>query len=153
MPGCGPSLGPRPAGLPNLVPVTITVTQDGQPLADASISLEPADDAKNWFAGGMTNSSGQVAIATYGTNKGAPIGKYKVVVTKTINEGLDMYNAAMAKDDKAAADKIDVKIFSCVEAKYGDAKTTPLALEIVKGTKDYTVDAGKAVKDRQEFVK
>jgi len=151
--GCGPSLRPRPGGLPTLAPVSITVTQEGQPLADAQISLVPSDGSKNWFVGGTTDASGKVAVTTYGTQRGAPLGKYKVAVTKELHEGLEEYQAALAKEDQAAANKIDVKLFSCVEAKYGAAATSPLDIESVKGTKDYAVDVGKAVKELREFVK
>ena len=150
--GCG-AKGPRPDGFPALVPVTVTVNQEGQPLADAQVSLVPSDGAKNWFSGGTTDSGGNVTVTTYGAHSGAPVGKYKVVVSKEVHEGLEEYQAAMAREDEAAARRIDVKVFACVEAPYREAATTPLEIEVVKGTKNYSVDVGKIVKEPMEFLK
>lgn len=148
--GCGTS---KPEGFPDLVRATITVTQEGQPLADAVITLTPSDGGKNWAIGGTTDSTGKLALRTYGTHDGAPLGKFKVAVTKEIHEGLEEYQAAMDREDQAAANKAVVKAFSVVEATYGSASTTPLEIEIVKGTTNYQVDVGKAVKEPREFVK
>jgi len=151
MTGCAHSYGPRPADLPVLVPVLITVVQEGTPLADAQVSLVPADGAKSFFSGGTTDANGRVDIHTYGTHKGAPVGKYKVVVTKETYENMEEYRNAIERGDEAAANRISVQVTTHVEAQYEDAKTTPLELEIVKGTKNYTVDAGKSIKVVQKY--
>ena len=148
--GCVRSYGPRPDGLPRLVPVTIIVSQEGQPLAEAVVTLTPADGGRNWFTGGTTDSNGRVAVHTYGTHRGSPAGKFKVIVTKDSYENMKEYQAAMDRGDKVAARRINVKMFSFVEAQYGDAATTPLEIEVTKKTKILNVDAGPAVKIEQK---
>lgn len=136
--GCTRSLGPKPDGLPSLVPITLTVTQDAQPLADAKVAFIPADGAKNWFTGGTTDSNGQIVAHTYGTHKGSPLGKFKVIVTKEVQE-----------ESGTEVNAINPKTFSLVESQYGQVTTTPLEIEVVKSSKTFTVDVGKAVREKR----
>jgi|GEM_PF-794562 len=81
--GCGKG---KPEGIPDLHPVSVTVTKEGKPVDDVSVFLV-ATDAKSgsWSVTGSTNSSGVAAITTSQGDwkaKGAPEGKYKVYLTK-----------------------------------------------------------------------
>lgn len=143
----------KPPGLPNLYPVSIQVTQAGVPLDEATVSLVSVDAGSNWIIGGLTDTNGKAQLRTYGKYIGAPAGRFKVVVVKQISEGEKEYVEAMNRNDLAAARKINVKIFSCVEDQFGDVKKTPLEIEINKSSKIITVDTGTAVRLKREFLR
>ncbi len=73
----------KPDGFPKTVSCVITITQEGQPLALASVQLTPADGQRDWMCRAMTDEQGVATMHTYGRYEGAPLGKFKVVVTKT----------------------------------------------------------------------
>jgi hypothetical protein len=150
--GCGG--GPlRPDGLPVLYPVTLVVTQEGKPVADMLISLRSTDPAVTWAIGSRTDENGHASLRTHGEFNGAPLGKYKVVLDKQENEGYDEYVAAKNRYDEAAAAKIDVKLFSCVEEKYNASETTPIEIEITPQSKIIEIDAGPRVRIPQTFLR
>ena len=61
--------------------------------------------------------------------------------------------AAVNRNDAAAAQKIDVKVFQCVEDAYASAKDTPVHVEVTKGMKVLDVNAGPAVQIKKPFMK
>jgi hypothetical protein len=138
--GCGEKL---PDGMPKPVPCEIIVTQDGTPLEGALVSLQPSGDGK-WSSVGKTNATGKAAVFTLDRYKGAVPGKYKVVVSKTETES----RGPVSSDDVAAGRSTSLASFDLVEEKYGNPITTPLEIEVVKGTVGYPVDAGKAVRNK-----
>ena len=131
--GCGPKL---PDGMPKLYsPIKITVTQEGQPLVGATVTLRSTDpSAGTWTIGGLTDANGGFELYTHGY-RGAPLGTFKVVVYKW-------------EEDHDAA-----KTWSYAEDEYGDAKTTPLEVEITARTRTLTVDAGSAVKISKPYAR
>ena len=134
--GCGGE--PLPEGLPSLVPCQVKVTQGAEPLTEASVTLIPVSGDK-WSGTGRTDASGVAVIYTWDKHKGAPLGKYKVIVSKTESDKVQ----AVSSDNPAPP---PIKSYNLVEDVYqGDA--TPLAIEVVKGTKEYAVDAGKKVRN------
>jgi hypothetical protein len=70
-----------PDGMPPLHPCVVMLTMDGQPFDGASVTLHPMEGG--YTAGGTTNAAGKVEIMTSGKYRGAPLGKYKVTITKT----------------------------------------------------------------------
>ena len=82
--GCGQK---TPDGMPDLQPTTLTVIQGGSPLADATVNLKSLDPSTAWTCGGVTDAKGVATLVTHGQYKGAPVGKYKVSVSKTAGEG------------------------------------------------------------------
>lgn len=132
----------RPDDLPPLFPCTITVTQDGANLADALVELVPQDSIP-YSPSSMTDSDGDAVLKTYGFS-GAPAGKYKIVVRKTIEDdivhGTDEYgNQAVVSSTR----------YNLVEDTYTQAKQTPHEIEVAsnsKGTK-LTIDVGKAIRE------
>ena len=81
--GC--STQKTPDGMPKLYPCTVVLAMAGSPLVEASVTLHPVEEeASAYTAGGMTNTAGAVEIMTWGKYRGAPLGKYKVTVTKTV---------------------------------------------------------------------
>ena len=127
--GCGQK-ALKPEGLPDLFPCNITVTQDGSPKMGIAVMLYPENASITWPITGGTDAGGVAVMVTYGQFKGVPLGKYKVVLSKF---------APGPTDDHPG--------FEDVEEKFRSEKTTPLELEITSGKVDYSIDAGKSVKD------
>ena len=78
--GCGTQ---APDDLRNLVPVTVTVTDSGQPVSGIQVMLNSKSGSNLFACNGMTNTSGMAMIessrSTF-TGKGAPVGTYTVVL-------------------------------------------------------------------------
>jgi hypothetical protein len=72
MPACGPS-GPRP------VPVSGTVTVDGQPMAGASVMFMPQSEGRPGV--GVTDEAGKFRLTSGSSQEGVLPGPYKVTVT------------------------------------------------------------------------
>jgi hypothetical protein len=150
--GCGDKNMATPDGFPKLFPCELTITQNGAPLAEASVQLSPDDGGKNWAAGGNTDSTGKVAIYTYGKWEGAPAGKFKVIVSKIISDPSKF--TPPAEETGPARDKYDENVsnevlnsYQTVEKQYTVPNTTPLTIEITAACTQ-TFDVGKTVKDR-----
>lgn len=71
--GCG-------SGKPATVPVTGTVTLDGNPLEGASVTFTPAEGGR--LATGKTDASGNFTLMTFEAGDGALAGPNKVGVSK-----------------------------------------------------------------------
>ncbi len=146
--GCSPR-HKLPAGMSAPVPVSITITQDGQPLADADVSLFPPDLSAKWAMGGRTDANGIAKIYTNGEIEGCPKGEYVVLVRKMEQstdkdlgpEPEDAIERMKWSEKKAAASHE----YSLVDAKYNDVKTSDLKVK-VDGKTEVTLDVGKAVK-------
>ena len=122
--GCGGE--PKPDGLPKLYPVTLTFTQNGEPCADAIVTLVPVSDSP-WGTGGITNANGNVRVQTHGKFPGAPAGKYKITVSKTENGTAGQASANMFATQT-------IQTFNLIDPVYAVSSSTPL---------DITVEAGK----------
>lgn len=76
--GCGTS-GPK------FVPVTGTVTLDGNPLANAQVSFVPDVPERELdstlVCTGKTNEKGEYSLSNFQGQIGAPVGKYRVMIT------------------------------------------------------------------------
>ena len=133
----------RPSDLPPLYPCAITITQEGEPLNGATVSLFAVEGTSSKYQpSGITDANGKATLMTYGF-EGAPAGKYKVCVRKTIIEDggktLDGYG------EEIDAPGIE---YRAVEQEYSDVATTPHEIEISnKRTPPHTFDVGKAVKE------
>ena len=144
--GCGGEK--KPDGMPAIYPTTITFTQDGSPLVGATVTLVAQDQANTqWPSGGATDNNGVLRVKTKGFD-GAPVGTFKVVVTKTETEGtavaVELSDAAGAKP---AASGGDQKSYYLVEKDYRSAATTTLTLEVKSGKNAETFDLGKAIRE------
>lgn len=134
--GCGQSN--RPEGLPELQPVTLNLSQAGNPLAEATVSLYPVDTTNQWSSGGFSDEQGDTVLVTHGGFDGVPVGKYKVVVVKSLLEG----TAGTADEAGNSA------MVTLVERQYTSRKTTPLEIDIQEGENVIQLDVGKPVKRR-----
>ena len=140
-----------PEGLSNVVPVTIQLTQDGAPLAGATVLLIDTTGSREWSPGGLTDDKGTIDLYTNGRYKGAPEGKYKVVVTKTETDPSKLGPAPSTSDPgyseylgKLASEKRDT--YTLIDKQFTDAKSTPLEVEIKKGGPVQKFDVGAKVK-------
>ncbi|MDR1491872.1 MAG: hypothetical protein LBT05_04010 [Planctomycetaceae bacterium] len=78
--GC--SYGPKkPADLPKLYPVEVSVKFGGKAIEDVKVSLIPVDKSK-WSAAGATNSKGIARLSTSFAFSGAPTGRYIIAFSK-----------------------------------------------------------------------
>ncbi len=132
----------KPDGMPPLVPCTVTVTQGGAPLANANVTLFPLDGSQ-WTANGSTDGSGKAVMFAWGSHQGAPVGKYKVTVAKMET---DKAAVARSSSDEPSTDP-PPNSYNLVEEKYGMKDSTTLEIEVVKGTTEYKVEAGAAVRE------
>lgn len=136
--GCNKT--PLPDGMPPLVPCEVTVMQDGYPLSNAIVTLSPVDGDPKWSASGNTDELGIAKLYTWSSYEGVAEGKYKLTIGKTETEKLPPQPSGSSEPSKIP------KSFSLVEERFGNSDTTPLEITVVKGTKNYEVDASPAVK-------
>jgi len=123
---------PRPDGMPRLYPVSIIVTQEGVPLEEASVTLIPEDPANaRWGPMGMTDGSGVAVMRTDGKYAGAPLGTYKVVVSK------------MEIIDPPPGTPGESRAVHHVPQQYGSIADTPLRIEITAAGRTYPVEVPK----------
>lgn len=150
--GC--NRGPKmPEGMPKPIKgVEVTVMQEGTPLADASVTFTAVDGSNiKWFIRGQTDSNGIAKMMTYGKFEGAPIGKYKVVITKREETpskltvpGDDDPNKVAAYQD--ALEKESRPMYDLVDPAFSSSKKTPAEIEIGNASLKHTIDVGKAVR-------
>lgn len=123
----------KPDGLPATCPCVITITQAGVPLEDAMVQMYPKKDGeRSWATAGITQKDGNAKMWTYAQWEGAPPGAYKITVTKCVTEG-------------AAGKEI---VYSLVDQKYSDRKTSGLEIEVVNGRNTKSFDVGASVKSK-----
>ena len=144
----------NPAGMPVLYPCKITVTQEGTPLADATVIMSNVSDpaiGDAWSAAGRTDSNGVAVIQTNGQYPGAPAGAYKIIVEKINTESAKFGPRPPAGtpelvdwEDKTTFDDTVFRV-TLVESLYSSSKT-PHEIEIKKGANEKSIDVGKPVK-------
>lgn len=129
----------KPEGMPEIHSTVIKIESEGKALTDASVSLVPVDKTQTWTAGGTTDSSGTATMMTFAKFPGAPAGKFKVCVTKTLVE----------PDPNADPDSPSVGSISydLVDDKYANPDTSDFEVEVVAGQKNTAkFDVGPTVK-------
>ena len=116
----------RPKGCPKLYPCTLKVIQEGEPLEDAMVTLIPEKaELSRWPMSGRTDANGEVVLMTQ-TFPGAPLGSYKVTVSK--------------EEDMQQLPPV---IIQHVDEEFIDKETTPLKIEVVKEMLEpITLDVG-----------
>jgi len=138
--------------MPKLYSTSITVVQEGEPLEGAMVLLIPEDSTLNdWGPGGRTNASGVAVMSTNGRYKGAPLGKYKVTVTKTERDPHPHPEwADLPSNDPNFRQFVKIgeslKAYNYVEPEYGSRDKTPLRVEVTAGQKSHSIDVGKKTK-------
>ncbi|KAA0137334.1 carboxypeptidase regulatory-like domain-containing protein [Gimesia chilikensis] len=83
--GCGGSAsGPDI----DMIPVTGSVTMDGEPLVGAMVEFHPTGGTKGNGAFGLTDEAGKFTLTDYHSNPGCPPGEYGVTFSKiTLPDG------------------------------------------------------------------
>lgn len=134
----------KPDGFPKIYPCEITVKQDGTPLPGASVVLFSDDGSNPWSIGGGTNNAGVAVIYTHGDFAGAPVGKYKVTISKNLIEDApskeDLANPNFAGPMGTAYDYVDLQ--------YKSKTTTPLSMEVTAGKNAQDFDVGSAIREK-----
>lgn len=118
--GCGKS-GPE---LPALVPVSGTVTWDGQPLVGGSVTLIPVSGTPGSGGTGRTNIDGKYELTDVTRNEvGVPAGSYKVVImTPLLDEGYT------PEPNAPPFTKVEIP------PRYGHREQTKLTAEVAAGS-------------------
>lgn len=144
----------KPDGFPELFPAEFTLTQGGQPLANASVQLFQAQTGEltTWNVFGMSDDTGKVTLKTYQEQfVGAPAGEYVVCVMKCEE------NPSQYKDEVATTAE-EIKWLDArrkaeyrpehylVDPEYMKRDTSPLSVTIGgDGATPNTFDVGEAV--------
>lgn len=135
----------KPEGMPELFPCEIKLTQEGQPLSDASI-LCMSDDPKliRWAVTGKTDAKGVAKIFTMGRFAGIPAGTFAVVLSKEETVGA---GDASAPDIGAMATSTSRDVFSHISLEQTTKERTPHKITIEgKGASSFEFDCGKKVR-------
>ena len=147
--GCSETL---PDGFPKLHPTTLTVIQEGTPLAEANVFLYSIDDpSSRWIVTGVTDSKGIAQLETIATaqirKKGAPAGKFKVTVNRSKADEVPVVSPMAEQDEinawRAEMRQLKPQVHCYVEQQYTDINATPLEVVLEKKTNAVSVDAGK----------
>ncbi|MDR1492399.1 MAG: carboxypeptidase-like regulatory domain-containing protein [Planctomycetaceae bacterium] len=144
--GCGKKSN-LPDNFPEIAPCEIAVTQDGKPLADALVTLIPQNIATPYAQGctGITDETGKASLRTYG-QIGVPLGKYKVVISKTKDE-----DGTETTDENGVKIQIGQKVYSYVEKKYTQENSTPYEIDVIqvkrKDVNFLQCEVGKAIRE------
>ena len=144
--GCGKDK--RPADMPALYPCEITITQGGQSLAGALVTLKPTG---KWIMDGKTASNGTANIRTHGKFAGVPAGTYTVCVSKieispsSLVEPSKDASYEEWQDYHAKANAEKRPKYQLVNPEYG-TDTSTLSITVSKGKTRQTFDVGDAVK-------
>lgn len=138
--GCGGADSNRP----QTYPVSGTVTQGGQPVADANVTFHLRDGSRS--ALGVTDAGGNFKLTTFVANDGAVAGEHEVTVTKydrpavvargtgPLVDTAEAGEGGDAKEDEPASrtaprgETPDAK--SMLSAKYADPATSGLTATV-----------------------
>jgi hypothetical protein len=128
-----------PDGMPKLHPVQITVVGDGQPIANAGVTLMPMDQENSrWASGGQTGSNGVAILKTQGVYSGAATGKYKVCISKAETDP----TPPVGPDETPPP----TNSYNLIDPKFGNMETTT-EVEVVAGNNSWQIDVGKPIRE------
>lgn len=134
----------KPEDMPALFPVKVTIQQDGQILSDASVILLRQEPPFKWVAGGLTDTNGICSVRTQSFFAGAPAGKYKVMVSKQLDETPEA-DKNLPPDPSGTNKSLDY-YFELVDLKYNSDQTSDLEVVVEEKKNEFVLDVGKAVK-------
>jgi len=135
-------------------PVNGKITYDGKPLAGARIRLEATDGASRVYACDSKADGTFEIEAVYATEtkKGAPVGKYKVLVGKFEKDTSAATETDPDADEAAELELIEqqtesgedvveaVSVKNQIHEKFNYSSTTPLTVEVKAGVNNITID-------------
>ena len=137
--GCGDST--RPKDLPSLFACTVSVIQDGKPLEEARVEFHTEGEQK-YLPVAYTDASGLAVMQTHGF-PGAPIGKYKITVSKNIEDDV-VYQTGEEGEQVVASSNV----YKTIEDQYSSVATTPHEVEVGRKTPRIEVNVGNTVKKK-----
>jgi len=137
--GCAQDHG-RPADLPRLYPVNITITAGGVPLEGATVSLQSKTPMTYGTAAAETNASGVATLRTYGF-PGVPLGEYTVTVEKRVTEGV-----REVTDADGVVSESGGRAYQLVNDRYVNASSTPFSITVTERGATETFDVGESVR-------
>lgn len=134
---CGCQKEDKPAGMPKLYPVAITVTVDGKPCEEVMVTLVPTGTFQ-WPIAGKTGPDGSVRLLTQGRFDGAPEGEAAVCLEKVSYEDGETSKTQQPLDPVGASQWMqkvqDERVTTAViGTEYKDAATSPLKINVQKG--------------------
>ncbi len=126
--GCG-------SDLPDTVPVSGTVTLDGDPLEGATVNM--LSDESNIVASGKTDANGEFTVNTVigsQTVEGAVVGAHKIAVVKTESGGQDMKDPKemMAEMTTNPAITSEYKQTHLIPERYNNPTMSQLTAEVTE---------------------
>ena len=123
------------------VPVTVTVTYNGQPVEEAVVVFAP-EDPSGTAANGATNAKGVTKMSSFVVNDGAKPGKYTVTIEKVTMEE--------ERDPKNEDHILKTNATYHVPAVYGSREQSGLTAEVVaKKKNEFTFELDDSRKDEQ----
>lgn len=128
--GCGGK--PVDPNRPKTVPASVTITYQGQPVADATVTLQPTSGQPRG-AMARTDAEGKAVLWTYDPGDGVIPGAYKVTVIKqpaapdTSSMTPEEYNKFAETAGNAPPPQNELP------AKYADANASDLTLDVAEG--------------------
>ena len=137
--GCVKNDG-RPADMPRLCPVRVTIIQDGKPLEGADVTLTAKTPMNYGVATGLTDVSGVAVLRTYGFD-GVPNGQYTVTVTRRAVEGATQVTSPI----DGSTYETGGTIFQTVDVQYTDTQSSPLSIDVSGRATTESFDIGTAV--------
>lgn len=130
-----------PEGMPKVYPTTLHITQEGEPLSNATVKLHPeSPELAPWHAGGKTDEKGEVVLFTINQYRGVAEGKFKVCVEK-----IDMVDP----NEKAGNHHVYLgppRYFSIVDVKLRSPEKTTLEIDVKPGENSMEFEVGKPVR-------
>ena len=145
----------RPTASKTIFPVTGMITYDGKPLGDARIRLVAAAGGASQVYACDSKADGTFEIeAVYSTEtkKGAPLGKYKVLVGKFEKDSSGANDTDPDADEAAELELVEQQTEdgedvveaaaakSQISGKFNNSSTTPLKLEVKQGKNSFRID-------------
>lgn len=128
----------RPADMPELFPVSITITAEGKPMEGATVTLIGKTRSKYSSSSAVTDASGVAVLKTY-TFEGVPLGQYVVTVEKRGVEG------AKEVQIDGITDSVGGKIYQYVDSKYSNEQSSPFSIDVTEQGGQETFEVGKPV--------
>ena len=147
--GC--NSGQVPEGFPQLYSCSLKITQEGEPLAGAIVTLHPQGTALAWAVAGKTDVTGTAIVYTHGHHPGVPAGEYKVTVDKVetvvppVPEVLPTDEGELAKLNKKL--ETETKSYRLVEPDYNTVDSTPLSLSVEQKKTKVSFDVGNKYRE------
>jgi hypothetical protein len=145
--GCGGAK--KPSGFPDLVPHSIVVKNGGVAEAGVSVSLLPENLSGSWAVGGTTDAEGKTKLATFQgdyTKFGAPAGKFKVVLSKTVRPASEVSEEEYIRMSQGERDVYgqkmaeEMKKLPIIVPESLTTSKTPLTIDISKETPETVVE-------------